>query len=77
MSSDELLSVCGLLLPVGVMWWLRVHLRETERGRQQAVHMHTKGLLLRPGETFVGGIDRRHEPASFLVREATDGTDDA
>ena len=39
MSVDELLSVCGLLLPAAVMWFLRVHMLETERGRQQSVHM--------------------------------------
>ena len=39
MSVDDVLSVCTLMLPAVVMWLLRVHLRETERGRQQSVHM--------------------------------------
>jgi hypothetical protein len=69
--------VCGLLLPAVMTWWLRVHLRETERGRQQAVRMQTEVLALRAGETFVGVIDRRHGPAIFLVHDMTDGRNDA
>jgi hypothetical protein len=52
-----LLSLSSLLLPAVVMWWLRIHLRETERDRQQAVCRHTDVLTLRAGETFVGVIE--------------------
>jgi hypothetical protein len=74
---DELLRVGGLLLPAVLTWWLRVHLRETERGRQQAVRMQTEVLALRAGDTVVGVIDRRHEPAIFLVHDTIDGRTDA
>jgi hypothetical protein len=77
MSIDELLSVCSLLLPAVVMWFLRVHLRETERGRQQSVRMQTEVIAFRPGETFVGVLDRSHGPAIFLVQDATDGRNNA
>ena len=59
------------------MWLLRVHLRETERGRQQAVHMQTEVLALRAGATVVGGVDRSHGPAIFLVHAATEGSNNA
>jgi hypothetical protein len=71
--SDALLRVGGRLLPAVLTWWLRVPLRETERGRQQAVRMQIEVLALRAGDTVVGVIGRRHEPAIFLVHETTDG----
>jgi hypothetical protein len=77
MRIDELLSLCGLLLPAVMTWWLRVHLRETERGRQQSVRMQTEVLALRAGETFVGVIGRSHGPSIFLVHDTTDGRNDA
>jgi hypothetical protein len=77
MSVDEFLSVCGVMLPAVFMWLLGVHLRETERDRQQAVRMQTEVIALRPGETFVGVIDRSHGPAFFLVHDATNGRYDA
>ena len=77
MSVDDVLSVCTLMLPAVVMWLLRVHLRETERGRQQSVHMQTEVLALRAGETVVGVIDRSHEPVILLVHEATEGRNNA
>jgi hypothetical protein len=77
MSIDELLHLSTLLLPAVVMWWRHVHLRETERGRQQSVHMQTEVLALRAGETVVGVIDRSQGPAVFLVHDATHGRDDA
>ncbi len=73
MGVDDVLSVCTLMLPAVVMWFLRVHLRETERDRPQSVRMQTEVIALRAGETFVGVIDRRHGPAIFLVHDATDG----
>jgi hypothetical protein len=59
------------------MWFLRIHMRETERDRQQSMRMQTEVLALRAGETFVGVIDRSHGAAIFLVHDATDGRDDA
>jgi hypothetical protein len=47
MSIDELLRLRTLLLPAVVMWWLHVHLRETERDRQRVVRRHTDVLTLR------------------------------
>ena len=44
MSVDDVLNVGSLLLPAVVVWWLRVHLRETERERQQAVRRQTEVL---------------------------------
>jgi hypothetical protein len=76
MSRDDLLSVCSLLLPAVVMWFLRVH-RETEHDRQRAVHRQIDVLTLRAGETVVGVIDRSHRPSIFLVHDTTDGRDDA
>jgi hypothetical protein len=72
MGVDDVLRVYTLMLPAVVMWLLRVHLRETERGRLQSVHMQTELLALRAGETVVGVIDRRHGPAILLVHEATE-----
>ena len=47
MSLEDLLSVCSLLLlPAVGLWFLRVHLRETARGRPQSVRMQTEGLTL-------------------------------
>jgi hypothetical protein len=37
MSVKEVLSVCTLMVPAVVMWLLRVHMRENERDRPQAV----------------------------------------
>ena len=67
MSVDDVLSVCTLMLPAVVMWWLRVHLRETERDRQRAVRRQTEVLTLRAGETVVGVIERSPGRAIFLV----------
>ena len=77
MSIDELLSVCGLLLPAVVRWFLRVHMWETERGRPQSVRRQNDVLTLRAGETFVGVIEGDERYYTFLVRDATDGTHDA
>ena len=77
MSIDELLRLSTLLLPAVVMWWLHVHLRETERDRQRVVHRHTDVLTLRAGETFVGVIEDDEGSCTFLVHDATDGRDDA
>ena len=77
MSVEDLLSVCTLMLPAVVMWFLRVHMRVTNDGRQQSVRMQTEVIVLRPGETFVGVLDRRHGPAIFLVQDATDGRNNA
>jgi hypothetical protein len=76
MSRDDLLSVCSLLLPAVVMWFLRVHI-ETEHNRQRAVNRQIDVLTLRAGETVVGVIDRSHRPAIFLVHEATEGRNNA
>jgi hypothetical protein len=77
MSIDALLSICGLLLPVVMVWLLRVHVRETERDRQQAVRRHTEVLTLRAGETFVGVMEDDAGSCTFLVHDAIDGRDDA
>ena len=77
MSVEDLLNVCTLMLPAAVMWFLRVHLRETERERQQAVRRQTEVLTLRAGETFVGVMADDEGYCTFLVHDATDGRDDA
>ena len=77
MSIDDLLNVCSLLLPAVVVWWLRVHLRETERERQQAVRRQTEVLTLRAGETCVGVMEDDEGYCTFLVHAATDGRDNA
>ena len=77
MSINELLSVCGVMLPAVFMWLLRVHLRETERERQQAVRRQTEVLTLRAGETFVGVMEDDAGSCTFLVHDTTDGRDDA
>ena len=77
MSIDELLHLSPLLLPVVVMWWLRVHLRETECERQQAVRRHTDVLTLRAGETVVGVMERDAGPSLFLTPRATERPHDA
>ena len=69
-SIDDVLSGCSLLLPAVVMWFLRVHMRETER-RQNEV------LTLRAGETFVGVIEDDEGYCTFIVHDAADGRDDA
>jgi hypothetical protein len=76
MSIDELLRLSSLLLPAVVVWLLRVHLRETERDRQQAVRRQTEVLTLRAGETFVGVMEDDEGYCTFLVHDATDGTND-
>ena len=73
MSIDKLLRLSSLLLPAVVMWFLRVHLREIERDKQQAVRRHTDVLTLRAGETVVGVMERDAGPSIFLTRRATDG----
>ncbi len=77
MSIEELLSMCGLLLPAVVVWLLRVHLRETERERQQAVRRQNEVLTLRAGETFVGVMEDDAGYCTFLVFDTTDGRYDA
>ena len=77
MSVDDVLSVCTLMLPAVVMWFLRVHLRETERERQQAVRRQTEVLTLRAGETFVGVMEDDAGYCTFLVHDTTDGRYDA
>jgi hypothetical protein len=77
MSADALLSLSSLLLPAVVTWWLRIHLRETERDRQQAMCRQTEVLTLRAEETFVGVIEDDEGYCTFLVHEATDGRNDA
>ena len=77
MSADDLLSLSSLLLPAVVMWWLRVHLREIEREKQQAVRRQTAVLTLRAGETFVGVMEDDEGSCTFLVHDATDGSNDA
>jgi hypothetical protein len=77
MSIDELLRLSSLLLPAVVMWWLHVHLRETERDRQQAVRRQTNLLTLRAGETIVGVMERGTGPSIFLTRRATERPHDA
>ena len=72
-----MLNVCSLLLPAVVVWLLRVHLRETERERQQAVRRQTEVLTLRAGETFVGVMEDDAGSCTFLVHDTTDGRDDA
>jgi hypothetical protein len=69
-SIDDVLSGCSLLLPAVVIWFLRVHMRETER-RQNEV------LTLRAGETFVGVIEDDEGYCTFIVHDAADGRDDA
>ena len=77
MSIDDLLNVCSLLLPAVVVWWLRVHLRETERERQQAMRRQTEVLTLRAGETCVGVMEDDEGYCTFLVHDTNDGRDDA
>jgi hypothetical protein len=76
MSRDDLLSVCSLLLPAVVRWFLRVH-RETEHDRQRAVHRQNEVLALRIGETCVGVIEDDAGYCTFIVHEAIDGRYDA
>jgi hypothetical protein len=77
MSINELLRVSGLLLPAVVMWWLHVHLRETERDKQRVVRRHTDVLTLRARETIVGVMERGAGPSIFLTRRATKRPHDA
>ena len=66
-----MLSVCTLMLPAVMMWWLRVHLRENERDRPQAVRRQTEVLALRAGETFVGVIEDDEGYCTFIVHDTT------
>ena len=77
MSIDELLRLSSLLLPVVVMWWLHIHLREIERDKQRVVRRHTDVLTLRAGETVVGVMERDTGPTIFLTRRATERFYDA
>jgi hypothetical protein len=77
MSIDELLRLSSLLLPVVVMWWLHVHLREIERDKQRVVRRQTNLLTLRAGETIVGVMERGTGPSLFLTRRATERAHDA
>jgi hypothetical protein len=76
MSIDALLHLSTLLLPAVVMWWLHIHLRETERDKQRVVRRQTEGLTLHAGETFVGVMEDDEGYCTFLVRDATDGRND-
>jgi hypothetical protein len=77
MSIDELLRWSSLLLPVVVMWWLHIHLREIERDKQRVWRRHTDVLTLRAGETVVGVMERDAGPSLFLTRRATERPQDA
>ena len=77
MSINELLSMCGVMLPAVFMWLLRVHLREIERDKQRVVRRHTDVLTLRAGETVVGVMERDAGPSIFLTRRATERPHDA
>jgi hypothetical protein len=77
MSIDELLHLSTLLLPAVVMWWLHIHLRETERDKQRVVRSHTDVLTLRAGETIVGVMEHGTGPSLFLTRRATERPHDA
>jgi hypothetical protein len=77
MSIDELLSLCGVLLPAVMTWLLWVHLREIERDKQRVVRRHTHVLTLRAGETVVGVMERDAGPSIFLTRRATEKPHDA
>jgi hypothetical protein len=77
MSIDELLRLSSLLLPVVVMWWLHIHLREIERDKQRVVRRQNEVLALRAGETFVGMIEDDEGDCTFIVHDGTDGRNDA
>ena len=77
MSIDELLRLSSLLLPVVMVWLLRVHLREIERDKQRVVRRHTDVPTLRAGETIVGVMERDVGPSIFLTRRATERPPDA
>ena len=77
MSIDELLRLSSLLLPVVVMWWLHVHLREIERDKQRVVRRQADVVTLRAGETVVGVLERDAGPSIFLTRRATQRPHDA
>ena len=77
MRIEEILSLCGGLLPAVMTWLLWVHLREIERDKQRVVRRHTDVLTLRAGETVVGVRERDAGPSLFLTRRATDGRNDA
>jgi hypothetical protein len=77
MSADVSLSVCVLMLPAVVMWFLWVYTLGTHCGRQQSVRMQHEAIALRSGETFIGVIERDKGPSIFIVHDVTDGTNDA
>ena len=77
MHIDEILSLCGVLLPAVMMWLLWVHLREIERDKQRVVRRHTDVLTLRAGETIVGVMERGTGPSLFLTRRTTERPHDA
>ena len=77
MRIDEILSLCGVLLPAVMTWLLWGHLREIERDKQRVVRRHTDVVTLRAGETVVGVMERDAGPSIFLTRRATERPRDA
>jgi hypothetical protein len=77
MSADALLSVCVLMLPAVVIWFLWAYVFGRHRGRRQSVRMQQEAIALRAGETFVGVIEGDTGPSIFIVYDATDGTNNA
>ena len=77
MSADALLSVCVLMLPAVVIWFLWAYVLGRHRGRQQSVRMQQEAIALRAGETFVGVNEGDTGPSIFIVDDATDGTNNA
>ena len=77
MSADALLSLCVVVLPAMVIFYLWAYTLSTHRGRQQSVRMQNNVIPLRAGETFVGVIDRSQGFAIFITHDATDCTNDA
>ena len=77
MSVDDLLRLSSILLPVVMVWLLRVHLREIERDKQWVVRRHTDVPTLRAGETIVRVMERGAGPSLFLTRRATERPHDA
>jgi hypothetical protein len=76
MSVDDVLNVCTLMLPAVVMWFLRVHLRET--ARQAAVRAHAdRGSGVEGRETVVEVMERGTGPSIFLTRRTTERPHDA
>jgi hypothetical protein len=77
MSTDDLLSVCVLMLSAVVAWLLWVHLREIEHDKQRVVRRQTNLLTLRAGETIVGVMERGTGSSIFLTRRVTERPHDA